>query len=51
MTNLGYSKSLLFMWEIPEYVIGLLICLFIIYMWKMNYVCLFVWRRVTMIFV
>lgn len=51
MANLGYSKSLLFMWEIQEHEIKLLMCLFTIYMWKINYVCLFVWKEVTQIFV
>lgn len=32
MTNLGYSKSLLFMWEIEEYVIRLIMHLFTIYL-------------------
>lgn len=45
MTSLGHNKSLLFTRDIPEYVIGLLMCLFTIYMWKMNYVCLFVWNK------
>lgn len=37
MTNLGCSKSLLFMWEIAEYAIELLMHLFTMYMWMMSY--------------